>query len=362
MIVPLTLCCTVQDRKLEAIAASERSTDARTVIYTGAATTYESFGVECIAQRLQKQRITVASVIKDGDSNALAILTKYYPGIMNILDKNHYIKNIPKHIQSATRSKAPELRGRSEQIQQQINRILGVIHRFPERSLEWRKALFLHLGMHMVCHLCGDHSSCPSAVLSDACDANPSASSVASLAASEFAKQSAPAASDVAAPTPSGIATQSVSSVVALLASETITQSSPSTSRIVALSASGFVVPPTSGVVADSEVAASSPSGAEVSANTGYTIFRGEKITLGWCCKVDAGDSSSSLTLHERGQPRSQKNKHKIITGQKSRAWLEEYITNQAERDEIMVYGSSNMNESIHNVYTVKADKRHDFR
>lgn len=103
------------------------------------------------------------TVIKDGDSNSLSILQADFPSIRNVLDKNHYIKNIPFHMKAAVKTrKAPALRGRHTQIQQQINRILGVVHRYQDRDVSWRKLLFANLGQQMVAHLCGDHRRCPS--------------------------------------------------------------------------------------------------------------------------------------------------------------------------------------------------------
>lgn len=73
-------------------------------------------------------------------------------------------------------------------------------------------------------------------------------------------------------------------------------------------------------------------------------------------------ETNQSTTLLPNNEPTSLKFKFKIITCEKTKKWLESYIVQQAARDEIMFYGSSNINESVNNMYTVKADKRHDFR
>lgn len=193
-------------------------------------------------------------MIKDGDSNALRILEADYPMIRNVLDKNHYIKNIPNHIKSAVKAKkAPALKGRHIQIRDQINRILGVVHRYEDRDVSWRKQLFAHLGQQMVAHLCGNHTLCPSS-------STPSA-----------------AASSSAAPP--------------LVLKE------------------DFV---------------------------GDTDFKDEKIPLNWHCHAERDEAGNSRSLVPAGQPKSQKWKHKVIECQSTRHWLNTYVTEQAERDEIM--------------------------
>ena len=87
-------------------------------------------------------------------------------------------------------------------------------------------------------------------------------------------------------------------------------------------------------------------------------MFDGELIDLHWRCHADPGQSSTLLPEGEE----SQKWKFKVIQGLETKQWLHKFIQEQADRDEIMWPGSSNINESIHNVYARKADKRYDFR
>lgn len=55
----MDLVCVVQERKGVAKEVAQRLDDPRTSIYLGASTTYESFGVECIASRLKEHQIKV---------------------------------------------------------------------------------------------------------------------------------------------------------------------------------------------------------------------------------------------------------------------------------------------------------------
>jgi hypothetical protein len=91
---------------------------------------------------------------------------------------------------------------------------------------------------------------------------------------------------------------------------------------------------------------------------TGFTTFRGEKIELFWHCHCEQAEGDTLL-------PRdvdSKKWRYKVIQGKETKEWLSDFIKRQALRDEIMFPGSSNINESINNAYTVKANKRFDFR
>ena len=94
----------------------------------------------------------------------------------------------------------------------------------------------------------------------------------------------------------------------------------------------------------------------------GYTMFNGEQINLSWYCHMRTDGSQNSENLILCGEPKSQKWKYKVIRDEPTKRWLRSYIMDQSDRDEIMYYGSSNVNESIHNLYAVKANKRHDFR
>lgn len=257
----------VQDRSYKVREICESEGDRRTTLYTGSAKSYESFGMECISKRLKAAGINVTSVVKDGDSNALTMLQVEFPNIRNILDKNHYLKNIPKNIDAACQgrgARAPELRGHQVQIQQQIKRILGIVHQFEEQDLDWRKGLFTHLGLQMVNHLCGEHKSCP-----------------------------------VATPN---------------------------------------------------------------SSSTGFTTYQQACIILNWHCHVEVDDHGQSNNLVPAGEKKQRGWKYRMIRCNKTRDWLMSFIYDQAARDEIMWYGSSNMNESFHNAITVKASKRVDFR
>jgi hypothetical protein len=198
----------------------------------------------------------------------LAILKEDFPSIRNILDKNHYIKKIPEHVLSAVKKgQAPALRGRQAQIQQQINRILGVVHRYEDRDVSWRKMLFCDLGHRMVGHLCGNHRKCP------------------------------------------------------------VTTSPP--------------------------LSPDYPS---------YIEFRGERIGLNWACHVERNEHGNSQNLVAAGDQKTRKEKHKIIQCQTSRDWLLTYMAKQADRDEIMSFGSTNRNEGMNGKYAAKASKRIDFR
>ena len=245
-----------------------RENDPRTTLYAGSAPSYESFGVQCISKRLKARGLNIAAVVKDGDSNGLAILKKDFPLIRNVLDKNHYIKKIPEHVSAAVkRGKAPQLRGRQVQIQQQISRILGVVHRYEDRHIGWRKLLFGALGHQMVAHLCGDHTKCPTT--------------------------SAPAC------------------------------------------------------LADFPA---------------YTHFRGEWVGLNWRCHVKKDKKDHSCDLAPAGEEKTRKEKHKIIDCEATRNWLLAYVAKQADRDEIMWFGSTNQNEGMNGKYAAKASKRIDYR
>lgn len=225
-------------------------------------------------------------MIKDGDSNSLSILQADFPSIRNVLDKNHYIKTIPQHVMAAVKAnKAPALKGRHLQIQQQINRILGIVHRYEDHDLMWRKQLFAHLGQQMVAHICGNHTACP-----------PSTS----------------AAHDT-----TNLSQQASTSSRAMISLEEF---------------------------------------------SGYTMFKTEMIGLSWYCHVDADQTGISRSLLPAGQPKSQKWKYKVVNCQATKHWLTSYVNQQAERDEIMCYGSSNRNESINSKFAVKASKMNDFR
>ena len=89
----------------------------------------------------------------------------------------------------------------------------------------------------------------------------------------------------------------------------------------------------------------------------GFTMFQGEKIDLHWHCHVD----KETEKLRQPGK-HSQQRKYKIVCDNSTKEWLQKFINDLAKRDEIMWYGSSNINESINNVYARYADKRYDFR
>lgn len=215
-------------------------------------------------------------MIKDGDSNALGILQADFPAIRNILDKKHYIKNVPNHVKAAVKAKkAPALKGRHNQIQHQINRILGVVHRYEDRDISWRKQLFCHLGMQMVAHLCGSHAFCASA--------EPKTFSASSSSAS----------------------------------------SSQSTS------------PPSSATGSSSSSTAAVPENSEDYA--GWTLFCGEWIGLNWHCRVETNEDGSSQNLLQQGQAKSQKWKFKVITCTETREWLTSYVSQQVNQRRFFV-------------------------
>lgn len=302
----------VQDRgKGKPTEIAQREGDERTTEYFGSATSYESFGVQCISKRLKAKGIDVGAVIKDGDSNALTVLQTDFPNITNILDKNHYIKNIPKNVSAAT-SKAPELKGHQLQIQQQVNRILTVVHRHADRDLEWRKGLFSHLGEQMVHHLSGKHSLCPP----------PATTALPSWGNFDLSSAGSSVSSAVSS---ASFATTSVLSSLSTESSASSTASSMSSATL---------------------------------KTAGFTTFRGEKIDLFWHCHCAQAEADTLLPPGED----SKKWKYKVIRGEGTKKWLSDFIKTQASRDEIMFPGSSNINESIHNAYTVKANKRYDFR
>ena len=85
----------IQDRSRQINQIELLNGDPRASLVGGASKTYESFGAGQIAQCLQMLKVKVMEVVKDGDSNCLTAIQKYYPDILEILDTNHYIKNIP---------------------------------------------------------------------------------------------------------------------------------------------------------------------------------------------------------------------------------------------------------------------------
>lgn len=44
--------------------------------------------------------LNVTAIVKDGDSNLLSAVNEYFPGVLAIQDVNHFIKNIPKVLQT----------------------------------------------------------------------------------------------------------------------------------------------------------------------------------------------------------------------------------------------------------------------
>ena len=104
--------------------------------------------------------------------------------------------------------------------------------------------------------------------------------------------------------------------------------------------------------------------GSDSPSNDGFisaTKFEDESIGLNWQCQVDVGESGVSQNLLPAGQ-KSQQWKFKVIRCEKTIRWLQSYVQEQSDRDEIMLYGSSNRNESINSKYAVKASKMNDFR
>ena len=87
-------------------------------------------------------------------------------------------------------------------------------------------------------------------------------------------------------------------------------------------------------------------------------MFQGEKVDIHWHCRVDNRESDSLRPAGEN----SQQWKYKIIRDDATKKWLQKFIEDLAARDEIMWYGSSNINESINNAYARKANKCCDFR
>ena len=99
----------------------------------------------------------------------------------------------------------------------------------------------------------------------------------------------------------------------------------------------------------------------EASVN-GYTIYQDACIVLNWHCRVEVDALAQSKDLAPAGEKKSRGWKYRVIRCEKTKDWLKSFVHNQASRDEIMWYGSSNINESFHNAITVKASKQLDFR
>ena len=130
------------------------------------------FWASCLNPKLFSG-VNVTSVVKDGDSNSLSALQKQFPGIVEILDFNHIIKNIPKHVNAARKEGAKGLQGRQSQIQAQVSRVLRMVHRSeaadPAKfTIQIRSRILKHCGYVCALHLTGDHKLCPVPGVGDA--------------------------------------------------------------------------------------------------------------------------------------------------------------------------------------------------